>query len=76
MLVISPNVLLIVLPKEWRDKMKGSKETRNWVNQRRKQSGKKNGVVPWLWDAPDVERMDANNKRRYKRNKIVKPSEE
>lgn len=52
--------------------MKASREVRNWVNNRRKHSGKKNGVVSWLWDAPDMEVKDAKSKKNYKRHKITK----
>jgi len=52
--------------------VKAPKEIKNWINQRRKREankkgGRKNGVVPWLWDAPDVEVMMAKNKRKYNR---------
>jgi len=53
--------------------MKASKEIRAWVNQRRKDSGKRNGVVTWLWDAPDMERKDANSKKNYDRNRLNRP---
>ena len=43
--------------------MKASKEIRNYANYRRKHDGKKNGVVAWLFDHPEFERMEANNKR-------------
>ena len=43
--------------------MKAPKEIRNWVNRRRAKAAKPNGVVPWLWDAPAMERKLSNNKR-------------
>lgn len=47
--------------------MKASKEVRQWVNNRRSHNGKKNGVVPWLWDAPNMEVKDSNSKKLYSR---------
>jgi len=47
--------------------MKAPKEIKNWINQRRKREGKKNGVVSWLFDAPSVEIMLSKNKRKYNR---------
>ena len=51
----------------WLDDMKASKEIKRWINKRRSESGKKNGVVSWLWDAPDMEVKDANSKKLYDR---------
>jgi hypothetical protein len=48
--------------------MKGSKEERLYVNRQRSRVGKKNGVVSWLFDHPEFERKDANNKNNYRRN--------
>ena len=49
--------------------MKAPKEIKRWINQRRSREGKPNGVVSWLFDAPDVEVMMAKNKRLNRRTK-------
>lgn len=44
--------------------MKGTKEYRSWVKRLVKRFGKKNGNVKgFLFDNPEQERKDANNKR-------------
>lgn len=43
--------------------MKAPKEIRAWINRRRSESGKKSGVVRWLFDAPIIERKLATNKK-------------
>lgn len=55
--------------------MQASKEVRNWANSQRKHRGKKNGVVSWLWDAPDMEVKDANSKKLYDRKDKRLPQE-
>lgn len=42
--------------------MKAPKEIRQWINRRRRASGKTNGVIPWLWEHPEMERKMANQK--------------
>ena len=55
--------------------MKASKEIRSWVNRQRSRLGKKNGVVSWLWDAPDMEIKDSNSKKNYNRKDKRLPNE-
>lgn len=43
--------------------MKASGEIRRYVNRARSKRGKKNGVVSWLFDHPELERKIANDKR-------------
>lgn len=48
--------------------MKAPKEIREWVNGVRSWAGKGNGVIPHLWDEPEMERKLATSKRNYRRN--------
>lgn len=43
--------------------MKAAREIKRWIAKVRSRRGKKNGVVRWLWDAPEMERKDANSKK-------------
>ena len=43
--------------------MKLPKELKQYVNRRRSQDGKKNGVVKWLFEGRKIERMICKNKR-------------
>jgi hypothetical protein len=45
--------------------MKLPREIKLWINRQRRKSGKKNGVVKWLFDSPRVERMLGTNKRNF-----------
>lgn len=43
--------------------MKAPKEIKRWIAKQRRRFGKGNGVVPYLFDAPEIERKIATNKR-------------
>lgn len=55
--------------------MQASNEVKRWVAKHRSRLGKKNGVVSWLWDAPDMEVKDANSKKNYDRKDKRLPKE-
>ena len=43
--------------------MKLPKELKRYANKARSKIGKKNGVVKWLFDHPDIEKMLGKNKK-------------
>lgn len=53
--------------------LKASKEVKRWVARVRRRFAKPNGVVPYLWDAPEMERKVACDKATQPRGK--KPTE-
>lgn len=51
--------------------MKAPKEIKRWIAVIRHHSGKKNGVISWLFDNPELERKLRTNKRINKRIKRI-----
>lgn len=51
--------------------MKFSREIKNWINRRRSEAGKSNGVVKWLLENTRIERMLGKNDTLRKRRKQV-----
>ena len=43
--------------------MQAPREIKRWIAKARRARGKKNGVVRWLWDHPEMERKMVNDKR-------------
>jgi hypothetical protein len=51
--------------------VQASKEIKQWINHACKVMGKKNGVVPFLWEDYLMENMMFTSKKNYKRNKRI-----
>jgi hypothetical protein len=49
--------------------MKAAREIKRWIARVRRRFGKKNGVVSYLWDAPEMERKFEPNKHLNRRGK-------
>lgn len=47
--------------------MQASQEVKDWISKERKRRGKKNGVIPFLWDDIGMELRDINSKKNYSR---------
>jgi hypothetical protein len=54
--------------------MRGPKEVRRWVSRQRGHSGKKNGVIPFLWENIWMGLKLVTSKKNYRREKRVDPT--
>jgi hypothetical protein len=50
--------------------MKAPQEIKRWIARARRDRGKSNGVVSWLFDHPTMERKLAKNKHLNKRTQV------
>ena len=54
--------------------MQAPREIKRWIAKARRARGKKNGVVRWLWDHPEMERKMANDKRGVESDSTCAPA--